>query len=295
MQLAFADNRQYEPISPANEMGAYEALWSEQSASFKTIAKKFVDAPHSLPSDFVKPEQIQEYKSKALELLEKAGIKSFGIRVRGTLEYLEKLRDAKHPVELLYFQGSWDLASSPSVAIVGTREPTEEGKKRTRRLVKCLVEDDFTIVSGLARGIDTVAHTTALKEGGRTIAVIGTPLTQSYPKENKSLQRSLSKEFLVISQVPFVRYSKQSPRINRFFFPERNKLMSAITKATIIVEAGETSGTLVQARAALEQRRKLFILNSCFENPNITWPERFEKKGAIRVKEYGDIRKHLFP
>ena len=293
MELAFSNNSQYDPISPANEMGAYEALWSEQGASFKTIAEKFKAAPQLLPSDFVKPEQVQKYKSKVFELLEKAGIDNFGIRINGTLEYLKQLRDAKYPIELLYFQGVWDLASSPSVAIVGTREPTEAGKKRTRRLVKYLVEDGFTITSGLAKGIDTMAHISALEEHGRTIAVIGTPLTQNYPKENRRLQDLLSKHFLVISQVPFIRYSNQSPKYNRFFFPERNKLMSAITKATIIVEAGETSGTLVQARAALEQGRKLFILDSCFKNPNITWPEKFAKRGAIRVKEYDDIKKHL--
>jgi len=295
MQLALSDDSQYEPISPAAEMGAYEALWSEQGASFKTIADKFKSAPHALPSNFVEPEKIQQYKSEAFELLDRAGIDDFGVRVHGTAEYLERLRDARHPIELLYFQGTWDLASSPSVAVVGTREPSEEGKKRTRRLVKCLVEDDFTITSGLARGVDTVAHLSALEAGGRTMAVIGTPLSENYPKENKALQDLLSKYFLVISQVPFVRYSKQTPYHNKWFFPERNKLMSALTKATIIVEAGETSGTLIQARAALEQGRKLFILESCFQNSNITWPEKFAKKGAIRVKEYDDIREHLLP
>ena len=295
MQLALSDDNQYEPISPAAEMGAYEALWSEQGATFKRIAEKFKSAPHSLPSDFVDQEDIDKYKSKAFELLEKAGVDNFGIRLHGTADYLEKLRDARYPIELLYFQGIWDLASSPSVAVVGTREPTDDGRRRTRRLVKCLVEDDFTITSGLARGVDTEAHLAALKAGGRTMAVIGTPLTQNYPKENKELQSLLSKYFLVISQVPFVRYSNQTIQHNRLFFPERNKLMSAITKATIIVEAGETSGTLVQARAALEQGRKLFILDSCFKNPNITWPEKFAKKGAIRVKDYDDIREHLLP
>ena len=164
-----------------------------------------------------------------------------------------------------------------------------------RKLVKLLVKDGYTITSGLAKGIDTAAHKTALQAGGRTMAVIGTPLSENYPKENKKLQEFLSKNFLVISQVPFVRYSKQTPMYNKLFFPERNKLMSAITEATVIIEASETSGTLVQARAALEQGRKLFILESCFQNPNITWPSTFEKKGAIRVREYDDIKEHLQP
>ena len=77
------------------------------------------------------------------------------------------------------------------------------------------------------------------------------------------------------------------------FFPERNVTMSALTEATIIVEAGETSGSLIQARAALHQNRKLFILNSCFQNPKLTWPAKFAKMGAIRVSEYEDIKRHL--
>ncbi len=275
-------------------MGAYEAMWSEKGASFKKIADKFKLAPAgTLPSDFIEDEKTEEYKVEALELLKKAGLRGFGICVNGTLGYINKLRDAEYPIELLYFKGDWDLASSPSVAVVGTRNPSEEGIRRTRKLIKHLVDDDYTITSGLARGIDTVAHSTALEIGGRTMAVIGTPLTENYPKENKSLQDLLSKNFLVISQVPFVRYSKQTPYHNKLFFPERNKLMSAITMATIIVEAGETSGTLVQARAALYQRRKLFILDNCFKNPNISWPEKFERRGAIRVEDYTDIRRHL--
>ena len=295
MQLNLPNQSEFEPISPATEMGAYEALWAEQGATFKRIAEKFKSSPSSLPSDFVEPDEIESYKKEALGLIHKAGVEDFGIRIHGTAEYMSKLRDARYPIELMYYQGFWDLASSPSIAIVGTREPSDDGIKRTRKLVKLLVKDGYTITSGLAKGIDTAAHKTALQAGGRTMAVIGTPLSENYPKENKKLQEFLSKNFLVISQVPFVRYSKQTPMYNKLFFPERNKLMSAITEATVIIEASETSGTLVQARAALEQGRKLFILESCFQNPNITWPSTFEKKGAIRVREYDDIKEHLQP
>ena len=209
--------------------------------------------------------------------------------------YPDKLRDAVSPVELLYYQGWWDLAFSPSVAVVGTRKPSKEGLSRTRRLVQELVADGFTIVSGLATGIDTAAHETAIQEGGRTIAVIGTPLSHSYPKENSALQRYIAEHFLIISQVPLKRYEEQDYRRNRAFFPERNVTMSALTEATIIVEAGETSGTLIQAKAAIRQKRHLFILDSCFRDPKLTWPARFEAKGALRVKDYDDIRNNLSP
>ena len=141
----------------------------------------------------------------------------------------------------------------------------------------------------------SIAHRTAMSLSGRTIAVLGTPLSKSYPKENSELQNEIAKKFLLISQVPVCRYSVQGPRGNRLFFPERNITMSALTDATIVVEAGETSGTLIQSRAALSQGRKLFILDSCFRNPALTWPEKFERLGAIRVKEYEDIRKYLAP
>jgi DNA processing protein len=151
------------------------------------------------------------------------------------------------------------------------------------------------VASGLAAGIDTEAHQTTISERGRTIAVIGTPLSHSYPRANAELQHTIAADFLVISQVPLRRYESQDYRRNRLFFPERNVTMSALTEATIIVEAGETSGTLIQAKAALQQGRKLFILDSCFRNESLSWPQKFAEKGAIRVKDYDDIAKHLPP
>ena len=204
------------------------------------------------------------------------------------------MRDATEPIEMLYFLGSWELAEAPRrVAVVGTRQATPEGVARTRKLVRALVEHDFTIVSGLAQGVDTIAHQTAIEAGGRTIAVLGTPISEVYPKENKDLQRRMAEEFLVVSQVPVLRYRAQGPNGNKLFFPERNKTMSALTEATIIVEASETSGTLIQAKAALDQGRKLFILDSNFGNASITWPAKFERLGAIRVREFEDIRREL--
>jgi DNA processing protein len=114
-----------------------------------------------------------------------------------------------------------------------------------------------------------------------------------YPTDNRELQQRIAKDYLLISQVPVVRSSHQGPKQNRTFFPERNITMSALTEATVIVEAGETSGTLTQARAALKQGRKLFILDSCFRRPGLTWPARFAEQGAIQVRDYEDIKQHL--
>jgi DNA processing protein len=281
-------------ISPLTEMGAYEALWDKPDTTFKTLSEKFAARPDAVPSDFVSPTKAREYADFVQRRFREAEVTRFGVRVHGAGDYPQKLRDAAHPVELLYYQGWWDLAESRSVAVVGTRKPTNEGVSRTRKLVKALVKDDITVVSGLATGIDTVAHETAISEDGRTIAVIGTPLSHTYPKENVELQRKIASEFLLISQVPVKRYEGQDYRRNRLFFPERNITMSALTEATIIVEAGETSGTLIQARAALHQGRKLFILDSCFRR-GLTWPQKFAEKGAVRVTDYDDIRQHLAP
>ena len=282
------------PISPFRELGAYEALWTEAKASFRTIAERFSQRPGATPSDFVPEPEALRFAAEAREILEQAGVGKFGVRVHGAVDYPERLRSAEYPVELFYFQGWWDLAESPSVAVVGTRQPSEEGRARARKLVKRLVEDNFTVVAGLAKGIDTEGHRAAIELGGRTIAVIGTPLNLRYPKENHSLQQEIAQNHLIISQVPVVRYQHTpDPTANRFFFVERNITMAALTQATVIVEAGETSGTLVQARHALKQGRKLFILDSNFKNSSLTWPAKFEQQGAIRVRDYEDIREHL--
>jgi DNA processing protein len=280
-------------ISPWREMGAYEALWTKAGATFKTIADRFRATPAAIPSDFVRPGVAERFAEQALEILHRASIGRFGVRVHGAGEYPERLRQAEHPVELLYFQGWWDLVESRGVAVVGTREPSDDGIRRAERLVRNLVRDGFTIVSGLAKGIDTTAHETAIRESGLTIAVIGTPLSRVYPIDNRDLQERIARDYLLISQVPVVRSSHQGPKQNRTFFPERNITMSALTEATVIVEAGETSGTLTQARAALKQGRKLFILDSCFRRPDLTWPTRFAGQGAIRVRDYEDIKQHL--
>jgi len=282
------------PISPVREMGAYEALWAHQKASFKTIADCFRSNPGSVPSELVGDDEIETALQHVLEKFKRANIHDFGVRIHGAEEYPERLRDAAHPIEFFYFRGWWDLIEAPKrIAIVGSRNPTDEGIRRAKKIVKLLVRDGYTIVSGLAKGIDTAAHTAAIESGGSTIAVIGTPITEYYPPENKALQDLIAEKFLLVSQVPIWRYSQQSYKGNRLFFPERNITMSALTQATVIVEASETSGTLTQARAALQQGRKLFILDSCFQNPKLTWPRRFQEQGAIRVTDFDDIRSAL--
>lgn len=290
LRLAFSNSSPaLAPISPLREIGAYEALWLEKGATFKTLADRFALDAEALPSDFVAAQVADQYGTEVMAKLKKADVHQFGVRIHHAGDYPAKLRDARHPVELLYFRGVWEITETRCVAVVGSREASSNGIRRAERLARELVDRGFTVVSGLARGIDSAAHRAAIARGGRTISVVGTPLGSCYPKENALLQEEIARDHLLISQVPVLRYARQSPQHNRLFFPERNVTMSALTEGTIIVEAGDTSGTLTQARAALHQGRKLFILDNCFHRSDITWPARFEAEGAVRVKTPDDI------
>ena len=290
MRLALGqDGPALSPISPRRELGAYEALWLEPGVTFKTLADRFARDPSALPSDFVSASTAEQRAAEVFARLKALGVHRFGVRIHHAGDYPERLRDARYPVELLYYRGAWELAETRSVAVVGSRKASLLGLKRAAQLARDLVKREFTVVSGLAEGIDTAAHRAALEHDGRTIAVVGTPLGHIYPKANRDLQERIASEHLLISQVPLLRYEQQRVPQNRLFFPERNITMSALTEATIIVEAGETSGTLIQARAAMHQGRKLFILDSCFERTDISWPEKYLAEGAIRVRSSDDI------
>ena len=290
MRLALGhDGPSLAPIAPRRELGAYEAMWLEQGTTFKTVADRFARDPEALPSDFVPATLAEQCASRVFARLKALGVDRFGVRIHHAGDYPDRLRDARYPVELLYYRGAWELAEKRSVAVVGSRKASELGLKRAAQIARDLVQRNFTVVSGLAEGIDTAAHMAALEQGGHTIAVIGTPLGHIYPKSNTELQERIASEHLLISQVPLLRYEQQRVPQNRLFFPERNITMSALTEATIIVEASETSGTLIQARAAMYQGRKLFILDSCFQRTDITWPQRYQEEGAVRVRSMDDI------
>lgn len=278
-------------VSPALELGAYEELWGRDRQSFKALAELFRD--DDLPSRFVERDVAAQRAREVLEIFQKRRVEDAGFIVHGTVDYPEGLRAARHPVQFLYYRGNLNLLHvAHRVAVVGSREASDDGIKRARKLAKCLVADGAVVVSGLARGIDTAAHTAALEDDGQTIGVIGTPISEAYPPENADLQERIARDYLLVSQVPVLRYGRQTAHGNRLFFPERNATMSALTQATVIVEAGETSGSLIQGRAALEQGRKLFILDSCFKR-GLKWPARLQAAGAIRVADYEEIRQHL--
>ena len=179
--------------------------------------------------------------------------------------------------ERLWCAGDVSLVRRRVVAIVGTRSVSLEGAARARRLARELVKAGVVIVSGLARGVDTEALTAAMDAGGKVIAVIGTPIDKAYPAENKRLQESIYRDHLLISQF------ESGRRVFQSNFPERNKLMAAISDATAIIEAGETSGTLHQAAECVRLQRWLFIARSVMDDPSLRWPDRFRHEPTVRI------------
>lgn len=184
-------------------------------------------------------------------------------------KYAPKSLDVKGPLKI--------PLPCPRVSIIGTRKPSSDGLEAAERITRALVGNNVVIVSGLAEGIDTRAHQTAIKFGGKTIAVIGTPLNKVYPQKNSQLQQEIMKNHLVISQYP-IGYP-----ITRKNFVLRNRTMALISDATIIVEAGDTSGSLHQGWEALRLGRPLFIWTSVVKNEKLTWTKDMLKYGAIEL------------
>jgi DNA protecting protein DprA len=199
---------------------------------------------------------------------------------RGALEdrQLDFLRDASPRREAtVFYAGNLDVLDAPTVSIVGTREVSEAGWRRASQLARDLVKAGVTVVSGLAKGVDTAALTSAISNGGRVAAVIGTPLDKAYPAENGQLQQQIYAHHLLMT--PF----KVGDRVFRSNFPTRNRVMAAISDATVIIEASDTSGTLHQAAECVRLGRWLFIAKSVVDDGSLTWPERFIGQPKVGV------------
>lgn len=190
---------------------------------------------------------------------------------------MEKLTDLERknsPKELFYLGDFSLLLNGRRVSIIGSRKASELGKKRAQFISNFLVDNEITVVSGLAEGIDTVAHLSAIERDGKTIGVIGTPINQYFPIKNKSLQNKIAKEHLLISQ--FREDEKVSPKN----FPMRNRTMALISDATIIIEAEETSGTKHQGWEALRLGRELFIMENVISDRKVSWAIEMVDCGA---------------
>ena len=178
------------------------------------------------------------------------------------------------PTELFLAGDRSLLQRRPRVSIVGARNASEAGRRRAAQLARVLVKHDVIVVSGLAAGVDAAAHQAAMDAGGRTIAVIGTPLDKAYPRQNRQLQERIAREHLVVSQ-----FAPGHPTM-KGNFPQRNRTMALLVDASVIVEASDTSGSLSQGWEALRLNRDLFIMKSVLDQPRLTWPTKMQQYGA---------------
>jgi DNA processing protein len=233
-------------------------------------------APHSFERRYLPPTIVARVELK--QLLEEIGRPALADK------QFDFLQVAPGGTKIyLYYAGNLSLLKRPAVSIVGTREVTPDGASRARKLSRELASADVLVVSGLAKGVDTAAHTAAIEFGGATAAVIGTPLEKAYPIENAPLQEQIYREYVLLS--PFA----PGERVYRGNFPKRNRVMAAITDATVIVEASNSSGALHQAAECLRLGRWLFILRSVVENPAVTWPQRFLSSKTVIVDSTADV------
>ena len=193
----------------------------------------------------------------------------------------EQLLGPLNEVELKYAPKELFLAGAPSllevgarVSIVGSRKSSPEGLARARKLARLLAQNGVVTVSGLASGIDSSAHTSAVDSGGRTIAVLGTPLDTVYPRENARLQETIADSHLLISQFQI------GKRVHKSNFVIRNRTMALFSDATVIIEAADGSGSLHQGWESIRLGRQLFITKAIAENKQLNWPGEFLNYGA---------------
>lgn len=199
------------------------------------------------------------------------------------MEYPDALKAIYDPPLALYVRGSFLPADNHALGIVGSRKATHYGLNVADRMAYQLAQTGFTIVSGLARGIDTAAHQGALKAKGRTIAVLGAAMDQLYPPENAELADAIAQNGAVVSEYPLGRQA------DRQTFPYRNRIISGLSQGVLVVEAGGKSGSLHTADAALEQGRSVFAIPGRIDHPSARGPNRLIKNGAKLVDNVADI------
>jgi DNA processing protein len=228
----------------------------------------------------------EEWVNRELDRVEKLGIKILTINDRLYPQILKNIYD---PPPILYVKGKIKEEDRLSISIVGSRGASAYGKDITYRLTRALTQQGFTIVSGLARGIDTFAHKGALKAGGRTLAVLGSGIDVIYPWENRHLSEEISENGAVISE-----FALGTPP-EAANFPSRNRIISGLSLGTVIIEASFRSGSLITARLALEQGREVFAVPGNVDSHWSKGTNRLIKEGAKLVTEPEDIIEEILP
>ena len=219
-----------------------------------------------------------------MEKLDRYGVKVLTHHDRG---YPSRLKEIYDYPPILYVRGSLLPEDEWCLAVVGTRRATVYGRQVTEEMVADLARSKITIVSGLAKGIDTIAHHSALETGGRSIAIFACGLDTIYPSENANLARRIIEQGAVISEYPL----GTKPRPDNF--PRRNRIMSGMSLGVLAVEAGQTSGALITTTLALEQNREVFAIPGSILSPASRGTNRLIQEGAKLVHDYTDILEEL--
>lgn len=193
------------------------------------------------------------------------------------------LRQLPHPPPFLFIAGACEPGDLRSVAVVGTRYPSGYGARMAKEMGTGLVEAGFTLVSGMARGIDTLAHEAAMAAGGRTLAVLGSGLDWIYPPENIHLAKRIAKQGALITEFPM----GTPPHATHF--PRRNRIISSLSLGTLVVEAGNDSGALITADYALDQGREVFAVPGAVHQPGSMGTHKLIQEGAHLVERAADI------
>lgn len=197
--------------------------------------------------------------------------------------YPARLKEIDQPPPVLYLRGELKPEDTWAVAIVGTRRITAYGRQVTEEVASALARDGITIVSGLARGVDSVAHQAALEAGGRTLAVLGSGVDRIYPPEHRRLGEQVIAQGALVSDYPL----GTPPDANNF--PPRNRLISGLSLAVIVVEAGATSGALITAAFAADQGREVFAVPGNINAPSSQGTNRLVRDGAHPLLDVQDV------
>jgi len=229
--------------------------------------------------------KLLDQASREIERLER---KKYSILTLYDADYPEYLREIFDPPLVLYCAGKVETLKEPAVSIVGARKPSAYGRSVAEKLARDLAARGIVIVSGMARGIDSLAHWGAL-EGGKTVAVLGSGLENIYPQENRSLFQKIIDKGAVVSEFPL----KSPP--HGFHFPVRNRIISGLSLALVVVEASKRSGSLISARLALEQNREVMAVPGNITSELSQGTNWLIKTGAKLVESWEDVAEELPP
>ncbi len=219
--------------------------------------------------------------------MERAASAAVAIITADDPAFPEPLKNTPDPPLFLYIRGSLLPQDVNAVALVGTRTPTHYGLTVTQQMAYDLASQGITVVSGMARGIDTQAHKGALAAKGRTIAVLGCGIDAAYPPENKGLMEQIARSGAVITENPF------GTKPESGYFPARNRIISGLSAGTVIIEAAEDSGSLITADYTLKQERKLFAVPGNISSPSSRGTNSLIKQGARLVERAEDVLQGL--